>query len=95
MAGPVFPNFANKAQKDRGCFNCDHFQSYGEEEPAGNNAHGECRAHPPVRCCGTTQPDINNWPQLDQTLAGVNGWWCDEWKRTTGEPAPFVPIPIP
>jgi hypothetical protein len=89
------PSFTAPNQKQRGCFNCDHFQTWGMTEPLGENAQGECRAHPPGKCCPTLLPTSNNWPQIDQSLASVNGWWCDEWKRTTGTPAPYVPIPIP
>ena len=66
-----FPPF--NTVKPRGCFNCDHYQEYGGELDA-----GECRAHPPVRCCGRTQPDKNNWPQVDNLNHRI---WCDEWKR--------------
>jgi hypothetical protein len=85
------PAFISPNQKERGCFNCDHFQSYGIEEPYGENAHGECRAHPPRRCCDALEPVQNNFPQIDQALAGVPGWWCDEWKRTKRAPLPYVP----
>jgi hypothetical protein len=70
------PGFIGPSMKQRSCLNCDHFQTYSRGGII--SAHGECRAHPPGKCCPALLPASNNWPQID-LLNGL--FWCDEWKR--------------
>jgi hypothetical protein len=74
------PHWDGDSQKERSCRNCRHFQVYR----VGNliSTWGECRAHPPRRCCDALEPTQNNFPQIDTRFSLI---WCDEWqrKRTT------------
>jgi len=94
-------SYLGPSAKKRGCRTCRKFQYYGENYEGG--LWGECRAHPPLRCCDYNNginPRFNNWPQIDLSAAGIGpggeeaDWWCNEWVRNTGEkdiPKPSLP----